>query len=87
MNILVKLKLNILKAYCIVIWFKLLNDKVRFEPQHGISNNVVCATSKASDQSVHKHSLIRALASRLMSVKLLTEYHLEFLRLKGDCTG
>ena len=22
-----------------------------------------------------------------MSVKLLTEHHLEFLRLKGDCTG
>ena len=22
-----------------------------------------------------------------MSIKLLTEHHLEFLRLKGDCTG
>ena len=36
-----------------------------FEPWHGISNNVVCATSKASDQSTHTRSLIRAFASRL----------------------
>ena len=32
---------------------------------HGISNNVVCATSEASDQPAHKRSLIRAFASRL----------------------
>ena len=36
-----------------------------YEPVHEISNNVVCATSKGSDQSAHKHSLIRAFASRL----------------------
>ena len=30
-----------------------------------ISNNVVCATSKASDQHAHTRSLIRAFASRL----------------------
>ena len=36
-----------------------------FEPWHGISNNVVCATSKASDQPAHTYSLIRAFASRL----------------------
>ena len=35
------------------------------EPRHDISNNVVCATSKGSDQPVHRRSLIRALASRL----------------------
>ena len=35
------------------------------EPVHEISNNVVCATSKASDQPAHKRSLIRAFASRL----------------------
>ena len=29
------------------------------EPQHEISNNVVCATSKGSDQPVHTRSLIR----------------------------
>ena len=41
--------------------------EIRFiiEPRHDISNNVVCATSKASDQSVHTRSLIRDFASRL----------------------
>ena len=36
-----------------------------FEPGHEISNNVVCATSKASDQPAHMRSLIRAFAGRL----------------------
>ena len=31
-----------------------------YEPWHGISNNVVCATRKASDQPVHTRSLVRA---------------------------
>ena len=31
----------------------------------GFPNNVVCATSKASDQPAHMRSLIRAFASRL----------------------
>ena len=35
------------------------------EPVHEISNNVVCATSKASDQPAHTRSLIRAFASCL----------------------
>ena len=35
------------------------------EPVHKISNNVVCATSKASDQPAQTRSLIRAFASRL----------------------
>ena len=35
------------------------------EPVHEISNNVVCATSKGSDQPAHTRSLIRAFASRL----------------------
>ena len=35
------------------------------EPWHEISNNVVCATSKGSDQPAHMRSLIRAFASRL----------------------
>ena len=35
------------------------------EPVHEISNNVVCAISKASDQPAHMRSLIRAFASRL----------------------
>ena len=36
-----------------------------YEPWHEISNNVVCATSKGSDQPAHTRSLIRAFASRL----------------------
>ena len=36
-----------------------------YEPGHEISNNVVCVTSKASDQPAHTHSLIRAFASPL----------------------
>ena len=36
-----------------------------FEPVHEISNNVVCATSKAPDQPAHTRSLIRAFASLL----------------------
>ena len=35
------------------------------EPQHEISNNVVCGTSRASDQPAHMRSLIRAFDSRL----------------------
>ena len=37
----------------------------KFEPVHEISNNVVCATSKASDQPAYTRSLIRAFARRL----------------------
>ena len=35
------------------------------EPVHEISNNVVSATSKASDQPAHMRSLIRAFACHL----------------------
>ena len=42
------------------------------EPVHEISNNVVCATSKASDQPAHMRSLIRAFASRLSILWLLS---------------
>ena len=38
---------------------------IKIEPVHEISNNLVCATSKASDQPAHTRSLIRAFASRL----------------------
>ena len=45
--------------------------------------------SKASDQPAHMQHLIRAFASRLniLCLKLLTEHHLEFVSLKGGCTG
>ena len=59
--------------------------KCILEPQHEISNNVLCATRKGSDQPVHMRSLIRAFASRFeyyMSVNLLTEHNLEFQSLK-----
>ena len=36
-----------------------------YEPRYEISNNVVCATSKGSDQPAHKRRLIRAFAGRL----------------------
>ena len=48
-----------------------LKPATAFEPRHEISNNVVCATRKASDQNV----------------KLLSDHHLEFLSLTGGCTG
>ena len=35
------------------------------EPRYEISNNVLCVTSKASDQPAHTRSLIRAFANRL----------------------
>ena len=42
------------------------------ELQHEMSNNVVCETSKASDQPAHTRSLIRAFASRLNILCLLS---------------
>ena len=42
----------------------LMVEKKQNEPRHEISNNVVCATSKASDQPAHTRSLIRAFPSR-----------------------
>ena len=53
-------------------------------PVHEISNNMVCATSKASDQPAHTPCLSLEYS---MTVKLLTEHHLEFLRLKGGYIG
>ena len=62
-----------------------------YEPRHEIYNNQVCATSKASDQPAHTHGLIiawiRAMLVAGIFVKLLNEHHLEFLSLKGGCTG
>ena len=42
------------------------------EPWHEISNNEICATSKGSDQTAHTRSLIRAFASRLSILWLLS---------------
>ena len=60
------------------------------EPCHEISNNVVCAISRVSDQPAHTRSLIRAFACRLnifLTIKLLTKHHLEVPGLKGGYTG
>ena len=46
-------KLNLKRCETVII----------YEPVHEISNNVVCATSTASDQTAHKRSLIRAFTS------------------------
>ena len=61
-------------VYCKEFSFLVLPD-IDFivnEPVHEISNNVVCATSKASDQPAHTRSLIRAFASRLSILRLLS---------------
>ena len=47
-------------------------NKMPLEPRHKISNNVVCATSKASDQPAHMRRLIRAFISRLIILWLLS---------------
>ena len=81
--------LKIITKICLIIGEEMVateqQTKSIYEPWHGISNNMVCATSKALDQPARTHSLIRAFASRC--VKLLTEHHLECLSLKGGCTG
>ena len=59
--------------------------QIHNELVHEISNNQVCATSKASDQPAQTRSLIRVFASRLRFLWLLS--HLEFLSLKGSCRG
>ena len=41
-----------------------------FEQVHEISNNVVCATSKGSDQPAHMRSLIRTFARRLNVLRM-----------------
>ena len=60
-GIVVKKPINIILSNCIII-----------EPVHEIFNNVVCATSRALDQPEHTRSLIRAFASRLNILRLLS---------------
>ena len=61
----------------------------KYEPRNEVSNYVVYATSKGSDQPAHTRSLIRAFASDeySMRIKLLILHHLEFLILNEGCTG
>ena len=57
---------------CTGLFEPFLVSKLIYEPQHEISNNVVCVTSKDSDQPAHTHSLIGAFASRLTILLLLS---------------
>ena len=52
---------------CVVTAHKLIAHETttEIESQHEISNNVVCATSKGSDQPAQTRSLVRAFANRL----------------------
>ena len=61
-----------------------------FEQRHEISNNVVCATSKGSDQPANTLSLTRVFASRSNILQLLSYWPniiWKFLSLRGGCTG
>ena len=62
---------------------KIFVMNIIFEPWHEISNIVVCATSKGSDQPAHTQSDHRAFASPFSIIRVssyvLTEHHLEFL--------
>ena len=46
--------------------------KLSFEQEHEVSNNVLCATSKAPDQPAHTRSLIGAFACRLTILWVLS---------------
>ena len=58
-----KSQYNLLIVFFLACVFLSLN--IIYGPVHEISNNLVCANSKASDQPAHTRSLIRAFASRL----------------------
>ena len=55
----------------LLIYLLIYFDRL-YEPPHEISYNVVCATSKASDQPAHMRSLIWAFASRLNILWMLS---------------
>ena len=51
--------------------YQAMLEAVHNWPWHEISNNVVCATSKASYQPAHARSLIRAFDNRLNKLMVL----------------
>ena len=57
--------LCIVKENACLSWLYCCFCSLSFKVPHKISDNVVCATSKASDQTAHMRSLIRAFASGL----------------------
>ena len=56
---------SVLKALPSKLDIKRHSPSILYEPVHEISNNVVYATSKGSDQPAHMRSLIRAFACPL----------------------
>ena len=64
--------LNILHVIGVVILLMNAIEQNTDEQGHEISNSVVLATSKASDQHAHTRSLIRAFARRLNLLGLLS---------------
>ena len=62
------------KYLALMFWHNKLNIQSfrLYELQHEISNNVVCVTSKGSDQPAHTRRLIRVFASRLDILLLLS---------------
>ena len=69
--------INYMYWFCLGVWLAVFFSKFftyitrPYGPRHKILNNVVCVTSKASDQPVHGRSRIRAYASRFNILKLL----------------
>ena len=62
---------------------------MKYEPVHEISNNVICDKQSLRSACAYVQS-DQSLCLSLeysMTVKLLSEHHLEFLHLKGGCTG
>ena len=64
-----------------------LTHCIYINPWHEISNNVVCATSKASDQPAQTDQSLCLPLEYSMIVDLLTKHHLEILSFKGGYTG
>ena len=63
---------NLTQIFSVILYFifflatcPISRNTILNEPVYEISNIVVCATSKASDQPAHTRSLIRAFARRL----------------------
>ena len=68
-------QVNIPSMYCKKLtYFKSAQpqENVQNESVHEISNNVVCAASKASDLPTHTRSVIRAFAIRLSILWMLS---------------
>ena len=75
---LVYILLNDVSVLKFISMLKVGNFDYIYEPRHEISDNVVCATSKGSDQPAHTRSLIRAFDSRLKIIGGISYYGTSF---------